>query len=69
LLRTLKQAAGLTMKNGIQPGACESAAGKLMAAGSGSKSDIEAATRQIELALFMENRLRMKTGRQPKASG
>jgi len=71
LLRTLKQAADLTMKNGVQRTSWEGAARKLMtAAESGSKPDIEAATKQIELALFMENRLQMKTERKPsKASG
>jgi ribosomal protein S20 len=64
LLRTLKQAADLTVKNGAQRSSWESAVRKLMmAAESGSKSDIEAATKQIELALFMENRLQMKTER------
>ena len=64
LLRTLKQAADLTMENGVQRSSWEASARKLMtAAESGTKADIEAATKQIELALFMENRLQMKTER------
>jgi methylphosphotriester-DNA--protein-cysteine methyltransferase len=64
LLRTLKQAADLTMQNGVQRSSWESAAQKLItAAESVSKADIEAATKQIELALFVENRLQMKTER------
>lgn len=35
----------------------------MTAAETNSKPDIEAATKQIELALFMENRLQMKTER------
>jgi hypothetical protein len=66
LLRTLKQAADLTMDNKEtgKRSSWQSAAQKLMtAAETGSKSDIDAATKQIELALFMENRLQMKTER------
>jgi hypothetical protein len=52
------------MKNGVQRSSWEGAARKLMtAAESGLKADIEAATKQIELALFLENRLQMKTER------
>jgi hypothetical protein len=32
----------------------------LAAAGSGAKTDIEAATKQLEFALFMENRMQLK---------
>jgi hypothetical protein len=49
LLRTLKQAADLTMENGVQRSSWEGAARKLMtAAETGLKGDIEAATKQIE---------------------
>ena len=66
LLRTLKQAAELTMNNKETGGrsSWQSAAQKLMtAAESGSKAEIEGATKQIELALLMENRLRMQAQR------
>ncbi|MDB5927324.1 MAG: hypothetical protein JWN13_6260 [Betaproteobacteria bacterium] len=60
VLRTLKQAAILTMfnKETGKRSSWQSAARKLMlAAETGNKGDIEDATKQIELALFMESRL------------
>jgi hypothetical protein len=56
--KPLQQAAKLTMKNGLERCSWGGAATKLMlAAETGNKGDIEDATKQIELALFMENRL------------
>jgi hypothetical protein len=70
LLRTLKQAANLALNNKEtgKRSSWQSTAEKLMAAAeTNSKDDIEAATKQIELALLMENRLEMKTGRRSRS--
>jgi hypothetical protein len=56
--KPLQQAAKLIMKNGVKCCSWGGAATKLMlAAETGNKGDIEDATKQIELALFVENRL------------
>ena len=64
-VRTLAQAARLALDSETRErSSWQGAAQMLMtAADSGRRSDIEVATKQLELALFLENRLQMKTSK------